>query len=215
MNKLNNIKSGLLALIICLSFSLCGCGSDQQTEESRASSSETVTSSVEDVASSVEDGESLAEDETSSVEEETLSSEDETSSAKDEALSSEDETSSTEDEVSSSESQQSEDAPTEEVMIDYGDAESFEAALNEGENLENKVVRFIAGDIRPNSTFGYNVWAGEHLNFVSSRNPDIRTGNIVTVRISTIENFLGSWIISYEKVDNAVIGEDTITYSNP
>lgn len=201
MNKLNNIKSGLLALIICLSFSLCGCGSDQQTEESRASSSETVTSSVEDVTSSVEDGESLSEDETSLAEEETLSSEDETAS--------------TEDEVSSSESQQSEDSSTEEVIIDYGDAESFEAALNEGENLENKVVRFIAGDIRPNSTFGYNVWAGEHLNFVSSRNPDIRTGNIVTVRISTIENFLGSWIISYEKVDNAVIGEDTITYSNP
>lgn len=201
MNKLNNIKSGLLALIICLSFSLCGCGSDQQTEESRASSSETVTSSVEDVTSSVEDGESLSEDETSLAEEETLSSEDETAS--------------TEDEVSSSESQQSEDAPTDEVIIDYGDAESFEAALNEGKNLENKVVRFIAGDIRPNSTFGYNVWAGEHLNFVSSRNPDIRTGNIVTVRISTIENFLGSWIISYEKVDNAVIGEDTITYSNP
>lgn len=201
MNKLNNIKSGLLALIICLSFSLCGCGSDQQTEESRASSSETVTSSLDDVTSSVEDGESLSEDETSLAEEETLSSEDETAS--------------TEDEVSSSESQQSEDSPTEEVMIDYGDAESFEAALNEGENLENKVVRFIAGDIHPNSTFGYNVWAGEHLNFVSSRNPDIRTGNIVTVKISTIENFLGSWIISYEKVDNAVIGEDTITYSNP
>ena len=194
MNKLNNIKSGLLALIICLSFSLCGCGSDQQTEESRASSSETVTSSVEDV-------ESLAEEETSSAEEETLTSEDETLSA--------------DDEVSSSESQQNKDAPIEEVMIDYGDAESFEAALNEGENLENKVVRFIAGDIHPDSTFGYNVWAGEHLNFVSSRNPDIRTCNIVTVRISTIENFLGSWIISYEKVDNAVIGEDTITYSNP
>ena len=100
-------------------------------------------------------------------------------------------------------------------MIDYGDAESFEAALNEGKNLENKVVRFVAGEFHPDSKLGYNVWAGEHLNFVSSRNPDLQEGDIVTVRTTTIENVIGSWVINYEKVDNAVVGEDTITYSKP
>ena len=31
-------------------------------------------------------------------------------------------------------------------VIDYGDAESFEAALNAGENLEGKIVQFVAHD---------------------------------------------------------------------
>ena len=152
MNKLNNIKRGLFALIMCLSLTLCGCGSNEQTEDAGTSSAET---------------------------------------------------------------QQSEDVSAEEVMIDYGDAESFEAALNEGKNLEGKVVRFIAGEFHPDSKLGYNVWAGEHLNFVSSRNPDIQDGDTVTVRTTTVENMMGSWVINYEKVDNAVVGEDTITYSKP
>lgn len=152
MNKLNNIKRGLFALIMCLSLTLCGCGSNEQTEDAGTSSAET---------------------------------------------------------------QQSEDVSAEEVMIDYGDAESFEAALNEGKNLEGKVVRFIAGEFHPDSKLGYNVWAGEHLNFVSSRNPDIQEGDTVTVKTTTIENMAGSWVINYEKVENAVVGEDTITYSKP
>ena len=152
MNKLNNIKGGLFALVLCLSLTLCGCGSNEQTEDAGTSSAET---------------------------------------------------------------QQSEDVSTEEVMIDYGDAESFEAALNEGKNLEGKVVRFVAGEFHPDSKLGYNVWAGEHLNFVSSRNPDIQEGDTVTVRTTTVENMMGSWVINYEKVENAVVGEDTITYSKP
>lgn len=152
MNKLNNIKRGLFALVMCLSLTLCGCGSKEQTEDAGTSSAE---------------------------------------------------------------AQQSEDVSAEEVMIDYGDAESFEAALNEGKNLEGKVVRFIAGEFHPQSKLGYNVWAGEHLNFVSSRNPDIQEGDTVTVKTTTIENMAGSWVINYEKVENAVVGEDTITYSKP
>ena len=152
MNKLNNIKRVLFALIMCLSLTLCGCGSNEQTEDAGTSSEET---------------------------------------------------------------QQSEDVSAEEVMIDYGDAESFEAALNEGKNLEGKVVRFIAGEFHPDSKLGYNVWAGEHLNFVSSRNPDIQEGDTVTVKTTTIENMAGSWIINYEKVENAVITDDTVTYSKP
>ena len=152
MNKLNNTKRGLFALVMCLSLTLCGCGSNEQTEDAGTSSAET---------------------------------------------------------------QQSEDVSAEEVMIDYGDAESFEAALNEGKNLEGKVVRFIAGEFHPQSKLGYNVWAGEHLNFVSSRNPDIQEGDTVTVKTTTIENMAGSWVINYEKVENAVITDDTVTYSKP
>lgn len=152
MNKLNNIKRGLFALVMCLSLTLCGCGSNEQTEDAGTSSAET---------------------------------------------------------------QQSENVSAEEVMIDYGDAESFEAALNEGKNLEGKVVRFIAGEFHPQSKLGYNVWAGEHLNFVSSRNPDIQEGDTVTIKTTTIENMAGSWVINYEKIENAVITDDTVTYSKP
>lgn len=86
------------------------------------------------------------------------------------------------------------------IVLDYGDAESFEAALNRGENLEGKTVSFYAKEIHPDSALGYNVWSGEHLNFVSSRNPDISVGDTVTVKATTIKNLLGSWIIDYEKL---------------
>ena len=105
MNKPNNIKKCLFALVMCLSFSLCGCGSNDKTEE---------------------------------------------------------------------------------IVINYGDAESFEAALDEGENLENKVVQFVAGEIDPDSLYGYSVKAGDDMKFVSSRNPDIKEGDIVTVKVKQL-----------------------------
>ncbi len=97
------------------------------------------------------------------------------------------------------------------VYIDYADAESFEAALNEGEDLEGKIVQFEALELHPDSAVGYNVWAGEHLNFISSSNPDIEVGEIVVVKCKVITSSLGSWFIKYEKVDNAVIGDETIS----
>jgi len=96
-------------------------------------------------------------------------------------------------------------------VIDYADAESFEAALNKGENLEGKIVRFEATDFQPQSALGYNIWAGEHLNFISDRNPDVKAGDVVTVKTDTIKSALGSWIITYEMIDNAVIGDSTIS----
>ncbi len=96
------------------------------------------------------------------------------------------------------------------ISIDYGDAESFEKALNNGENLEGKIVRFEVLDFKPNSALGYNAWAGEHLNFVSSTNPDIKTGDIPVVRVTKIISNMGSWVITYEKIDNAEITDDTI-----
>ncbi len=97
------------------------------------------------------------------------------------------------------------------VPIDYADAEAFEAALNAGENLEGKVVQFTAQELHPDSISGYNVWAGEHLNFISSRNPDIKAGDTVVVRVTTIESVFGSWLINYEKVDNSQITDSTIS----
>lgn len=82
------------------------------------------------------------------------------------------------------------------TALDYGDAESFEAALNAGENLEGKTVRFYASELHPDSAMGYNVWAGEHLNFISARNPDIKAGETVDVKATEITSSMGSWFIN-------------------
>lgn len=77
-------------------------------------------------------------------------------------------------------------------VIDYGDAWAFESALNNGMNLEGKIVRFIVRELHPDSAFGYNIWAGEHLNFVSPRNPDVRPGQWVVAEVHAINSVLGS-----------------------
>lgn len=97
------------------------------------------------------------------------------------------------------------------VVINYADEQSFEAALDNGENLEGKVVRFTALELHPKSAWGYNVWAGEHLNFVSAEHPNIAEGDVVVVRATSIKSSFRSWIIEYEKVNNAVIDDTTIS----
>ena len=87
-----------------------------------------------------------------------------------------------------------------EYVIDFEGAEDFEAALNRGEDLVGKTVRFKADEIHPQSVFGYNIFAGEHLNFVSSENPNVQAGDTVIARITKVESVLGSWIISYKKL---------------
>lgn len=96
------------------------------------------------------------------------------------------------------------------TVVDYGDERAFEAALNRGENLEGKVVRIYVSEFHPDSALGYNLWSGEHLNFVSAKNPDIKAGETVTVRATSIENRLGSWVISYDVVTDWIIDSTTI-----
>ena len=60
------------------------------------------------------------------------------------------------------------------TVVDYGNAEAFESALNHGENLEGKSVMFQVAEFHPDSKFGYNLWAGEHLNFISSEHPNVK-----------------------------------------
>lgn len=95
------------------------------------------------------------------------------------------------------------------IPLDYGDETAFEADLNAGKNLVGKTVSFVAAELHPQSLYGYDIWAGEHLNFISSKNPDIEVGQTVTVKVTAVESAIGSWFIGYEKVD-AVADENTI-----
>ena len=97
--------------------------------------------------------------------------------------------------------------------VDYGDAAAFEEALNRGDNLENKTLMFTVTELHPDSALGFNVCGGEHLNFISSRNPDLKVGDTAGVKATEITSLLGSWIIKYEKIDNPIIGDNTIVSS--
>lgn len=93
--------------------------------------------------------------------------------------------------------------------LDYANAEAFEAALNAGENLTGKTVRFVVTKFIPNSFFGYNLVGGQHLNFCSPHNPDAEVGQELTVVVQDVVSTMGSWIISYEFTE-AEADENTI-----
>lgn len=96
------------------------------------------------------------------------------------------------------------------IVADYGDAESFETALNNGENLEEKIVSFTVNNLETQSVYGYNIWAGEHLNFVSEKNPNVKAGDTIGVKITEVNSLLGSWIIKYETLSNVTTNDSTI-----
>lgn len=80
---------------------------------------------------------------------------------------------------------------------DYSDAESFEEALNDGKNVVGKTVMFKIRLIYPDSAFGYNMVAGDHLNFCSPEFRNTKKGDVVCVKVDKVISFLGSYIIYY------------------
>ena len=45
---------------------------------------------------------------------------------------------------------------------------------------------------------GYDLWAGEHLNFVGEDGKEAKEGDSLTVAVNSIESKLGSWAIGYD-----------------
>ena len=101
------------------------------------------------------------------------------------------------------------------TKVDYENAETFESDLNAGANLEGKIVTFKVVGCEPDSAFGYNLLAGEHLNFVSNSESDYKIGDIVTVKVVSIRSVLGSWIINYTSPDDDNTPTTSVTESNP
>ena len=86
----------------------------------------------------------------------------------------------------------------ENLTPDYYDAESFEAALNAGEDVTGKTVQFAVLAFSPDSPFGYNMQAGEHLNFCSDSDPAVTAGDAVTLRVTKVSVMLRSYIVWYD-----------------
>lgn len=88
------------------------------------------------------------------------------------------------------------------TSLDYSDAKSFEKALNDGEKVAGKTVQFDVQKYNPKSGFGVNCWSGEHLNFISENELDVKEGSIVVGRITEEPAILfGSWIVFYEVLE--------------
>ncbi|MBQ8108222.1 MAG: hypothetical protein IJ129_05695 [Ruminococcus sp.] len=181
MNKLDITKRGLCVLVMCLSLALCGCGSNSsKTEESKTATAE--TDKTHDSKAEKSKAETTKADDSKAEETKAETTKADTNKAE----------------------------SGEKVLIDYGDAECFEAALNNGENLEGKVVCFTVEDIKPDSARGFSVLAGEHLNFVSSDDPQVKKEDRMVVRTTSIEDRDGSWMIRYEKLPKGFFTEKTI-----
>ena len=86
------------------------------------------------------------------------------------------------------------------IKVDYENATVFEQALNDGVDTTGKLVQFTVDELNPNSTFGYNIYAGKHLNFVSDSNPHVKVGDEMIVKINEVSKFLNSFIIKYDKI---------------
>ncbi|MDR0199959.1 MAG: hypothetical protein LBI43_05210 [Streptococcaceae bacterium] len=84
-------------------------------------------------------------------------------------------------------------------QADLTDSE-FENELNAGKKLNGKKVEFTVTDIQPQMLLGFDLDAGQHLNFVSYSNPGYKVGDKLIVRVDYVESFMGSWIIKYTKI---------------
>lgn len=106
-----------------------------------------------------------------------------------------------------------------EVEIDYLNAKVFEDALNAGENVEGKIVKFSVVEYHPDSVAGYNAWAGEHLNFISTEDLKLKKDDNVVGKVTSVKESCGSWYINYdviniEEVQNNSQQLDTNTNEN-
>lgn len=74
-----------------------------------------------------------------------------------------------------------------------------ETALNNGEDINGKTVEITVDEYVPDGALGYTIQTGEHLNFVSSDNPNVEKGDTIIVKVVKTENVLGSFVMTYEK----------------
>lgn len=96
--------------------------------------------------------------------------------------------------------------------VDFKDAESLETALNNGEQVNGKLVQFEVLEYKPSSALGINCWAGEHLNFILEEELDVSAGDIIIGLVIEEASSVGqsSWKIPFEMIE---LGEnDVIQY---
>ena len=77
--------------------------------------------------------------------------------------------------------------------------EEFEEALNNGDDVTGKTVVVKVKTLVTDSPLGYNIQAGQHLNFVAPVHPKVKEGDKITLKVEKYVKVFGSFIITYEK----------------
>lgn len=90
---------------------------------------------------------------------------------------------------------------TENYTINYLNAESLEEDLNNGIDVNGKIVKFNVREYVKDSAAGYNAHSGEHLNFISETDLNLENDVEVVGKVKSYKDFLGSWIINYEMIE--------------
>lgn len=85
-----------------------------------------------------------------------------------------------------------------EAIADYTQAEA-ETALNDGKDLVGKTVKVKVDEFLEDGPLGHTIQAGDHLNFISSKNPKVKAGDELVVKVTEVKELMGSFIITYEK----------------
>lgn len=86
------------------------------------------------------------------------------------------------------------------TTADFKTAAEFESALNSSQDTIGKIVTFTVDNVIPDGELGYTVWAGEHLNFVSTEVLNWKIGETHTVKIKKVASSLGSYMITFETI---------------
>ena len=206
------MKKSILVLCFVMCALLCGCNDSDSSDSkssSKADSSSAAISSDSEVSSTIDVSSENDTTTTTSVSEQETDSGSETekttTNVKETETSTKKETTTTVEKTTSDDS------------LDYDNEVDFEKDLKNKVDVVGKTVKFVAKEIKPQSIYGYNVWAGEHLNFVSSDNMNIEVGEEVIVKVTSTKCVMSnSWIIRYELIgkDKASIATDNESDTN-
>lgn len=96
----------------------------------------------------------------------------------------------------------SDETETTEIQIDFVDAESFEAALNDSQDVVNKTVRFCVSEYKSNKKERSSYYAGEKLRFISEVKIDVDPGDYIIGCVTKKPSKLFTvWQIPFEVID--------------
>lgn len=87
-----------------------------------------------------------------------------------------------------------------EIKVDFPSAEEYEKALKQGEDTVGKAVTFKVVNVVPDGALGYTVWAGEHLNFISTDVLGWKTEETHTVKVVKVTSATGSFMITFKVI---------------
>lgn len=96
----------------------------------------------------------------------------------------------------------SDETETTEIQINFVDAESFEAALNDSQDVVNKTVRFCVSEYKSNKKERSSYYAGEKLRFISEVKIDVDPGDYIIGCVTKKPSKLFTvWQIPFEVID--------------